>query len=191
MSLSANSSNNGQSISNAVNDVLTGLMNETKQNIVDAVRREEKIITEGKNDISEIVQIRARLGVLMKKLEMTKRRDITRFVDAHRHKTHTTSVDHMKWTAEAMELVTNTKLANEEKREFVTLLYKDLAEDETNTFTDDFDIGDAVEFIWDASQQRFGVKLRRKGCFKYCFPCCKDVSVVADVDDGKVDVKMN
>lgn len=126
---------------------------------------------------------------LLDLLDALKRREITRFVDAYRHvKDNVNEIMHMQWVAEAMELMAPTPLNNVQKKTLVTSLYADLAKDDTNAFKDNFDVQSAIEFIWDASHNRFGVVIRRKGCFANCMPWCSDVSVVSDGDQIKVNI---
>src|SRR4051812_8062583 len=109
---------------------------------------------------------------LLNLIDPVKRREITRFVDAFRHcQNQVTEVAHMKWVADAMELVAPTRLTNDQKKSLVVALYNDLAKDETNTFKEEFDVQSAIEFVWDASKNRFGVVLRRKGWLTNCLPC--------------------
>lgn len=123
----------------------------------------------------------------LKMLDEKKRREVTRFVDAHRHDKNITEVKKLKWVAEAMELLAATKLSNDQKRQLVLGLYQDMAKDETNDYQEDFEAQEAIEFIWDVSKDRFGIVLNNKGCFKSCFPsCCTSISVMDD--GGKVTV---
>ena len=124
----------------------------------------------------------------LKKLTPSKRRDIDRFMRAHNHVLTPGSVGEMKWTAEAMELLGDTNLKNSEKRALVIALHGQLAQSETNGFKGDFDIVGAIQFVWDTNNQRYGVKLRRKGMLEKCLPCCSDVSVVYDGDKNTVEV---
>lgn len=124
---------------------------------------------------------------LLNLIEPTKRREITRFVEAQRHTQNAvTELTHMKWVADAMELMAPTRLSNDQKKQLVIALYHDLAKDDTNAFKEEFDVASAIEFVWDASRNRFGVVLRRRGCLAQCLPCCSDVSVM--VQDGQVQV---
>lgn len=123
-------------------------------------------------------------------IEATKRREITRFVDAHRHVKGVTEITQMQWVADAMELMAQTRLSNPQKHDLVIALYKDMAKDDTNDYKEDFDAGSAIEFIWDATKNRFGVVIRRKGCLTSCLPaCCSDVSVIDD--NGQIKVGFN
>jgi len=124
---------------------------------------------------------------LLNLVEPIKRREIQRFVEAQRRGPNPVNeVAHMKWVADAMELMAPTRLNNDQKKKLVIALYHDLAKDATNDFKEEFDVASAIEFVWDASRNRFGVVLRRQGCLTQCLPCCSDVSVM--VQDGQVQV---
>lgn len=115
------------------------------------------------------------------------RQTILRFVDAYRHTRDTvTSLSHMEWVAQAMQLMAATPLNNEQKKKLVIGLYHDLSKDDTNAFQDTFDVSAAIEFVWDVSRDKFGLVLRRKGCLTRCLPCCSQVEVM--VDRGQVHV---
>lgn len=135
----------------------------------------------------DMVAIRARINVLMNKLSPTVRRDITRFVDANRHRSGVGEVESMEWTAEAMELMAKTGLSDAEKKELVTLLYQDLSDADTNDFREAFKVDQAVEFIINVQDQKYGIKVNKTGCLSSL--CCTSASVVVDVPKKNVDVK--
>lgn len=127
---------------------------------------------------------------LLNLVESKTRTDIKRFVDASRHTKVVGEVAYMKWVADAMELMNRTKLNNKQKKALVVALYKDLSKDDTNEYKEDFDVNSAVEFIWDAANDRFGIILRNTGCLSRCFPSCiKQVSAVSDQGKIKINVE--
>jgi len=148
-------------------------------------------MTEEKKGI-DIVQIRQRVSdLLTTKFEEKPRREVMRFLDSYRHKSKTSHVDHFTWTAEALEIVSTVpnRLSEKEKAELVTAMYQDLSEDDTNGFAADFDVGGAIEFIFDVKQQKYGITVRRKG-FLSGVLCCQTASVVADIDDKTLNVNV-
>lgn len=124
---------------------------------------------------------------LLQLLTSSQQQQLLGFVETFRHVTDTvTEISHMKWVAAVMELVANTPLANVQKKALVTALYQNLAQDEHNAFKAEFDVESAIEFVWDASRNRFGVVVRPRGRLAQCLPCCADVSVT--VEPGRVTV---
>jgi hypothetical protein len=142
--------------------------------------------TEMKKDL---VAIRARVSILLGKVSPGVRRDITRFVDANRHRVGVSEVESMEWTAEAMELMAKTGLSDTEKKELVTLLYQDLSDADTNDFRETFKVEQAVEFIIDVQNQKYGIKIKKTGCLSNL--CCSSASVVVDVPKKNVDVQFS
>ena len=105
------------------------------------------------------------------------RRDIDRFVEANRYVQQPDELAHMKFVADAMELVSTTKLSGTEKKAAVVAMYNGLAQADTNGFKLDFNIAGAVEFIWNATTGQFGIKVEHAGCCAKFLPCCADVSL--------------
>lgn len=108
------------------------------------------------------------------------------FHRAHMHDKNVSSLHEMKWTAEAMGLVANTKLSSDEKKRLVISLHSDLVKAEFNAFQGSFDIGGAIEFVWDTDHQRYGIRVKKKGIFEKCLPCCSEASCMVDVDDRQL-----
>ncbi len=125
---------------------------------------------------------------LLDKLDAREKRDILRFHKSHFMDKEVSALEEMEWTAEAMELVSATKLKDKEKKQLVIALHADLASFTTNGFKGDFKIGKAVEFVWDTHNQRYGIRVRKKGFLKSCLPCCSECSCVYDVDDNVMHV---
>lgn len=115
---------------------------------------------------------------LVKSLPSTKRRDIARLLDANRNRKIVDETTHLKFIKECMELLDDTTLQNSDKKLLVIAFYNDVSQSDDNEFRQGFDAGEAVEFIFDLSKMRFGVKLRKKGFLESCLPCCSSVSVV-------------
>lgn len=134
---------------------------------------------------------------LLQKLDEKKRREIVRFLDSHRHDATVDSLKEMQWTAEAMELMVdadffkNKKANDAAKKQVVMAMYRDMAKMSSNGFKGTFNIGQAIEFVWDTSQGRFGIKLRKKGFLKSCLPCCYSCACVYDVDDKDLSVEVD
>lgn len=123
---------------------------------------------------------------LLQKLDKKSLRDITRFQKSHMHDTKVDEVGEIKWTAEAMELVGKTPLKHKEKKALVIALHGGLAAQNTNGFRGTFNVGGAIEFVWDTDHQRYGICVHRKGCLAKFLPCCTSCSCLYDVDDNEL-----
>lgn len=124
---------------------------------------------------------------LLAKLDKRTRKHVENFHNAHMHDEKVDELTEMKWTAEAMELVgTSNRLKPQEKKQLVVALHGDLAAQPTNGFRGSFNIGGAIEFVWDTDHQRYGIRVHKKGCCAKYLTCFKSCACVYDVDDNQL-----
>lgn len=126
---------------------------------------------------------------LLSTLDPAKQRYVYLFIEAHRHAPHQASeLDRMKFVTEAMTIVADTKLTNEQKKVLVTYMYTNLATDNQCGFTHEFNIGGAIDFIWDTARGKYSITVKRRGCFDKLM-CCASATVTVDTTAQKVDVR--
>lgn len=124
---------------------------------------------------------------LLNKLDKRTRKHVENFHHAHLHDKNVDELTEMKWTAEAMELVGTSKdLKPQEKKQLVVALHGDLASQSTNGFRGSFNVGGAIEFVWDTDHQRYGIRVHKKGCCAKYLTCFKSCACVYDVDDNQL-----
>jgi len=131
----------------------------------------------------------AKILALVKNLPSKKRRDIARFLDSNRNRKIVSETEHLKWVAECMELLDDTEISNTNKKLLVIYFYKDVSESDDNEFKTEFDVENAIEFIFDLSKGRFAIKMKKKGCLEN-FLCCKSFTVDYNSERKSLDLNM-
>jgi hypothetical protein len=126
--------------------------------------------------------------VLLARLPAVKRNIILWFVDAHRHDKNATDLVKMQFVSQAMSIVADTPLAPSEKKILVMYMYTNLATNNASGFTSQFDIGGAIEFVWDTYTGKYTITAKKRGCLSDIM-CCTSASVTIDTSQKKVDVK--
>lgn len=129
------------------------------------------------------------MAELLKKINKHKRRDIERFHKSHFHDGKVSGLEEMKWTAEAMELMSDTPLTNKEKKKLVIYLYGELASQQENGFKAHFNIGGMIELVWDTYNKQYGLKIPKKSWLSRCMPCIGGCSCVYDSHNNELHVE--
>lgn len=183
MSEVKNSVNNETKVNTGDNNVTT-----INNNTVTTVNNNNTTI-EIKTPTDDDIASNEKILALVKSLPSKKRRDIARFLDANRHKSVVSETEHLKFVAECMELLDDCDLKNSDKKLLVIYFYKDVSESNDNEFKEAFDVENAIEFIFDLSKGRFGIKMKKKGCLE-SFLCCKSFTVDYNGERKSLDLNM-
>lgn len=116
---------------------------------------------------------------LLEKLDAATRRNLSNFVEAHGHDRRSEdAVASMQWVREGMNILaeTSTEVSGTEKKEILTRAYRRLSVRDTNGFSQTYNVGGVIDFLWHTSKHGFSAQraqqlvqsTARSGCFG-CF----------------------
>lgn len=107
---------------------------------------------------------------VLDKLSAVERRNLLNFVAAHKHDSKINEIAYFAWTREAMQIVAPIEvLSGEEKKCLVEDMYHQLAEEDTNEFGVNFDIGGCIEFTYSTAKEGLQIAFKPGGCRWKCF----------------------
>jgi hypothetical protein len=111
-----------------------------------------------------------------KKLESRKVDEIKTFIKSNENTKPANIIESMKLIKDNMKIVANTVLKNSEKKDFVMTVIDHLSggnnnNNNNNNISFDFNIGEAIEFIYETSKDKFGSPVHKVGLKTKCFDC--------------------
>lgn len=106
--------------------------------------------------------------VVLGKLSDQQDRQMKHFIDSYKAVEFADELAHFRLTTESMELVAFWPLAGAEKKLLVQYICSKVVHQKTNGFNATFNISGSLELMWDAVNNRYGIKVANNPFF----PCC-------------------
>jgi hypothetical protein len=127
--------------------------------------------------------------VLLNKLTEVQRRNLALFVSASRSldKEKVDDLTGPQWTAQCAGLLSKTPLTQNERKQVVVALYRDVSSAPQSNLRTEFNIDGAFDFVWDNEERKYGVTLKKKGFLSW-MSCCSSATVEYDANLQKLDV---
>lgn len=108
---------------------------------------------------------------LWEKLNDAKKSLIFDFIEKRKNDKGLTTVGQMDFVGNLMKFVSDTILSGNEKKSLVESIYQSISNLDSNDFSVDFKIGDAIEFIYSTSKDQYGIQVHKVGMVTKLFKC--------------------